>query len=57
VVWVSGYQLVDRESGALPRPRRGTRRGAGLIVVNVAGRGAPPREALADEDAVAPGAR
>jgi hypothetical protein len=55
VVWVSGYQLVDRESGRfLARDAPEVVR-AGLIVASVAGAARHHAQALADEHAVAPG--
>ena len=43
VVWVSGYQLVDRESGRYLARDAPEVVEAGLIVASVAGRRAPPR--------------
>jgi hypothetical protein len=53
VVWVSGYQLVDRESGRYLARDAPEVAQAGLIVASVAG--AARHHALADEHAVAPG--
>src|SRR5690349_7318492 len=55
VVWVSGYQLVDRESGRFLARDAPEVVGAGLIVVSVAGAARHHAQALADEHAVAPG--
>jgi hypothetical protein len=55
VVWVAGYQLVDRESGRYLARDAEPVVAAGLIVVNVAGAARHHAAALADEDAVAPG--
>ena len=55
VVWVSGYQLVDRESGRYLARDAPEVAGAGLVVASVAGAARHHAQALADEDAVAPG--
>ena len=55
VVWVSGYQVVDRESGRYVARDAPEVVGAGLVVASVAGAARHHAQALADEDAVAPG--
>jgi len=55
VVWVSGYQLVDPESGRYLARDAPEVLEAGLIVANVAGAARHHAQALADEHAVAPG--
>ena len=55
VVWVSGYQLVDRESGRYLARDAPEVVAAGLVVASVAGAARHHAQALADEDAVAPG--
>ena len=55
VVWVSGYQLVDRESGRYLARDAPEVVEAGLIVASVAGAARHHAQALADEHAVAPG--
>jgi hypothetical protein len=55
VVWVSGYQLVDRESGRFLARDAPEVVEAGLIVASVAGAARHHAQALADEHAVAPG--
>ena len=55
VVWVSGYQLVDRESGRYLARDAPEVVDAGLIVVSVAGAARHHAQALADEGAVALG--
>jgi len=55
VVWVSGYQLVDRESGRYLARDAPEVAQAGLIVASVAGAARHHAQALADEHAVAPG--
>jgi hypothetical protein len=57
VVWVSGYQLVDRESGRYLARDAPEVLAAGLIVASVAGAARHHAQALAAEDAVAPGRR
>jgi hypothetical protein len=55
VVWLSGYQLVDRESGRYLARDAPEVLAAGLIVASVAGAARHHARALADEGAVAPG--
>jgi hypothetical protein len=55
VVWVSGYQLVDPESGRYLARDAPEVVDAGLIVASVAGAARHHAQALADEHAVAPG--
>ena len=55
VVWVSGYQLVDRESGRYLARDAPEVVATGLVVASVAGAARHHAQALADEDAVAPG--
>ena len=55
VVWVSGYQLVEPESGRYLARDASEVLAAGLIVASVAGAARHHAQALADEDAVAPG--
>ena len=55
VVWVAGYQLIDPESGRYLARDAESVMAAGLIVVNVAGAARHHADALADEEAVAPG--
>jgi len=55
VVWVSGYQLVEPESGRYLAGDASEVLAAGLIVASVAGAARHHAQALADEDAVAPG--
>lgn len=55
VVWVSGYQLVDRESGRYLARDAPEVAATGLVVASVAGAARHHAQALADEDAVAPG--
>jgi hypothetical protein len=55
VVWVSGYQLVDPESGRYLARDAPEVLAAGLIVASVAGAARHHAQALADEGAVAPG--
>ena len=55
VVWVSGYQLVDPESGRYLARDAPEVLEAGLIVASVAGAARHHAQALADEHAVAPG--
>jgi hypothetical protein len=55
VVWVSGYQLVEPESGRYLARDASEVLAAGLIVASVAGAARHHAQALGDEDAVAPG--
>jgi hypothetical protein len=55
VVWLSGYQLIDPESGRYLARDAPEVAAAGLVVASVAGAGRHHAQALADEDAVAPG--
>ena len=55
VVWVSGYQLVEPESGRYLARNAPEVLAAGLVVASVAGAARHHAQALADEDAVAPG--
>ena len=55
VVWVSGYQLVDRESGRYLARDAPEVVATGLVVASVAGAARHHAQALADEGAVAPG--
>ena len=55
VVWVAGYQLVDPASGRYLAGDAPEIAAAGLVVATVAGAGRHHAQALADEDAAAPG--
>jgi hypothetical protein len=55
IVWVAGYQLVDPESGRYLARDAPDLAAAGLIVASVAGAAQHHAQALADEEAVAPG--
>ena len=55
VVWVSGYQLVDRESGRYLARDAPEVVATGLVVASVAGAARHHAQALADEGAVALG--
>jgi hypothetical protein len=55
IVWVAGYQLVDPQSGRYLARDAPDVVAAGLIVAGVAGAAGHHAEALADEDASAPG--
>lgn len=55
VVWIAGYQLVDPVSGRYLAGDAPAVAAAGLIVASVAGAARHHAEALADEEAVAPG--
>lgn len=55
VVWVSGYQLIDPASGRYLARDAPEVAAAGLIVASVAGAARHHAQALADEDAAAPG--
>jgi HIRAN domain-containing protein len=55
VVWIAGYQLVDPESGRYLAGDAPQVAAAGLVVASVAGAARHHAQALADEDAVAPG--